>query len=127
MNGRIQVDIPLAIVGCDFRTAATARREALVTTSERRRDLYGSIRRIDPTAGFLALETCNRVEWIGAGQDPAGLAELLKAQILALWEAAFPEAASHPAPFVFTGGAAARRSARNGSTTTFHGEATGSC
>lgn len=79
------VDIPLVVVGCDFRTASTAFRTMLLTTEEDRGGLFDSIRRMDPSAGFMALETCNRVEWVVSTENPAWIGELLEAQMLSRW------------------------------------------
>lgn len=84
-NGRIPVEIPLVVVGCDFRTAPSSLRGALVTTPEERMELCGAIRRMDPGAGFMALETCNRNEWIVTTEEPGWIGELLCAQMLSRW------------------------------------------
>ncbi len=84
-SGRTPVEIPLVVVGCDFRTAPSSLRGALVTTPEQRVELSDAIRRMDPTAGFMALETCNRNEWIVATEEPAWIGELLRAQMLSRW------------------------------------------
>jgi len=77
------------VVGCDFRRASSAWREALLTTPEERRALHDAIRRSDTDAGFMAVETCNRVEWVAATDDPAWIGELLQAQLLDRWCARF--------------------------------------
>jgi len=79
------VDVPLVVVGCDFRTASTTYRSMLLTTEEGRGGLFDSIRRMDPSAGFMALETCNRVEWVVSTENPAWIGELLEAQMLSRW------------------------------------------
>jgi len=98
MNGLLNIDIPLAVVGCDFRIASTPLRERLVSTDEQRAELFQAIRRIDPEAGFAALETCNRVEWIVSTENPRWMAELLKARVIALWNEAFAGRAEIPEP-----------------------------
>ncbi len=86
MTGKLEMknqpEIPLAIVGYDFRISSSTLREKLITTKEDRGLLMTSIRRMDPSAGLLVLETCNRVEWIVSTQMPEWIAEILKAQML---------------------------------------------
>jgi len=76
--------IPIAVVGCDFRISAARERERLLLTREKRAGLVEELRRIDPHAGLVVLETCNRVEWIVTGGDPEWMAELLAARMEAL-------------------------------------------
>jgi glutamyl-tRNA reductase len=99
-------DIPLAIVGCDFREAPTLFREKLVMTPAARGELFQALQRVDPEAGFMALETCNRVEWFVTSDDPAWLAELLKARMLQVWTDHFPDYPHLPAPACHVGSAA---------------------
>ncbi len=77
-------EIPLVIVGYDFKIASSSLREKLTMTREDRRHLLNSIRKMDPTAGLMALETCNRMEWIVSTQIPGWIAEILRARILRL-------------------------------------------
>jgi len=106
MKAPLKEDIPLAIVGCDFRQAATLFREQLVMTPERRGELFRALQRVDPEAGFMALETCNRVEWFVSSDDPGWLAELLKARMLQIWTENVPGSAALPQPFCHVGSAA---------------------
>lgn len=109
MNSEVpRVDVPLAVVGCDFRSANVSFREQLVTASEQRRKLFEGIQAMDPGAGFAALETCNRVEWIVASENPHWVAELLAAQVEQLWQAQLPEVDEPPRPSVYVGREAAR-------------------
>ncbi len=85
------VDIPLVVVGCDFRNASTTFRGELVSTPEERKRLHAAISRVDPEAGFMALETCNRVEWVVSTEEPHWMGELLQAQILKRWTKAWPD------------------------------------
>ena len=78
-------ETPLVVVGCDFRVASSSFRERLITTPEQRAELFAAIRRTDEEAGFLALETCNRVEWIVSTENPRWIGELLEAQMLSRW------------------------------------------
>ncbi len=88
---------PLLVVGCDFTRASTSYREALLTTPEERGKLFRAIRRSDPDAGFMAVETCNRVEWVVATEAPVWIGELLQAQMLDRWCARFGDDAALPA------------------------------
>ncbi|MFH1532141.1 MAG: hypothetical protein ABIK09_15560 [Pseudomonadota bacterium] len=104
--GRSQ-ESPLMVVGCDFRRASSAWREALLTTPEDRKELFEAIRRSDPDAGFMAVETCNRVEWVVASEDPAWIGELLHAQMLDRWCKRFGDDVELPALERYSGRAAA--------------------
>lgn len=84
LETKAQPEIPLVIVGYDFRFASSALRGKLVTSKEDRKYLLSSIRKMDSTAGLLILETCNRMEWIVSTQMPEWVAEILKAQMLCL-------------------------------------------
>lgn len=107
-GGQRRAELPLVVVGCDFRNAPASHRELLVTTQEERATLAESIRRIDATAGFLALETCNRVEWIVSCESPAWMCELLKAQLLSRWATRLVELGELPEVYGHLGDAAAR-------------------
>ncbi|MBM4372873.1 MAG: hypothetical protein FJ098_14565 [Deltaproteobacteria bacterium] len=104
--GRAQ-ESPLLAVGCDFRTASTVFRETLLTTADERRALFEGIRRSDPDAGFMAVETCNRVEWVISTEQPAWVGELLLAQMLQRWHQRFGEGAELPSLVLHSGRAAA--------------------
>ncbi len=104
--GRAQ-ESPLMVVGCDFRRASSAWREALLTTPEDRLALHAAIRRNDPEAGFMAVETCNRVEWVVATEDAAWIGEILHAQMLDRWCNRFGDDADLPALERYSGRAAA--------------------
>jgi glutamyl-tRNA reductase len=79
---KIQPEIPLLVVGYDFKTSSSALRDKLITSQEDRHYLLDAIRKMDPSAGLLVLETCNRVEWIVSTQMPKWVAEILKTQML---------------------------------------------
>lgn len=100
-----RVDIPLVVVGCDFRIASAVLRGALVSGPPERAALAGAIRDIDPRAGFLALETCNRVEWVVSTEQPVWLGRMLAARMVSRWRAV-PGQGEAPAPFFHTGAAA---------------------
>jgi len=108
MNGKLKIEVPLAVVSCDFRVAPSLFREKLVSTPERRQELFRAIRRIDPAAGYMALETCNRTEWLVSAENPAWLAELLKAHMTSLWKEALPGLDGYPAPAAYLGPDAVR-------------------
>ena len=86
MNDKNRADLSLADVSVDFRIANSAYRGDLVTSDEEKSELFASLRSIDSEAGFMCLETCNRVEWIVSGTDPAWLAELLSAKLISRWQ-----------------------------------------
>ena len=100
---RNAVDVPLAVIGCDFRTAPSSYREVLVTTPEQRHELTEAIRRMDPACGFMALETCNRNEWVVSTEEPQWIGELLEAQMLNRWAEAFPGTPDLPQVNVYVG------------------------
>ncbi len=99
----INTEIPLLVVGFDFRIASSALREKLVTTSEDREYLYGEIKRADPSAGFLALETCNRIEWIVSASMTEWVSQLLSARMLNKWQQCFPHLKDFPSPYIYRG------------------------
>jgi len=101
-------DIPLLVIGSDFRLASVVLREQLVSTAETRKPLFESIRKIDPEAGFVSLETCNRTEWIISTTQPQWLGDILRAHMIHIWQQAFPQCSNFPEPYMYTGMDAAR-------------------
>ena len=99
----INTEIPLLVVGFDFRTASSTLREKLVTTSEDREYIFQSIKRHDPSAGFLVLETCNRIEWIISTTMGQWISQVLSAWMLNRWQQSFPELEDFPVPYEFIG------------------------
>lgn len=79
-----QPEIPLVIVGYDFKIASSSLRERLSTSPEDRTNLRDSIRKMDPEAGLLVLETCNRMEWVISTRIPGWIAEILRARMVRL-------------------------------------------
>ncbi|HJO26852.1 MAG TPA: hypothetical protein QF730_06370 [Planctomycetota bacterium] len=79
--------IPLTVVGCDFRRASSRWRSRLVLDREELRGFHrelrsaGGVGGADGVDGLLALQTCNRNEWVAAGSDPRWAAGLLAAQM----------------------------------------------
>jgi len=98
-EARIRPEIPLLVVGFDFRSASAVLREKLVTTTEDRAYLMEAIKRIDDTAGILVLETCNRLEMIVSTLHPEWIAEILNAWMLNRWQKAFPQITDFPSPY----------------------------
>lgn len=108
MESRNQFQIPLAAVGCDFRIASSTAREALASSAEDRRKLFESILSIDPSAGFVSLETCNRVEWIVSTSNPQWMAELLSAGMADRLRGKASRSRAQKKPYVYVGAEAAR-------------------
>jgi glutamyl-tRNA reductase len=101
MKNRNTVEVPITVLSCDFRAAATEFREKLVSTPEGRQALFEAIRNIDPTAGYVALETCNRTEWIVSTENPAWMSELLKAHMIGRWKETLPGLPVYPTPAAY--------------------------
>ncbi len=99
------VDLPLAVVGCDFRVASSQWRSRLVLGDQEARDIALSLKRNGAVDGFLDLNTCNRNEWIVSGPDPQWASELLRTHML---QRAGPEAVDWLTPYVHVGVEAAR-------------------
>jgi glutamyl-tRNA reductase len=97
-------DIPLAVVGCDFRVASSRWRSDLVLSDEEARVLARNLCKIGAADGFFDLNTCNRNEWIVSGSQPRWAAEILRAQM----KMRVKEARSWLEPYVYTGEEAAR-------------------
>ncbi|MCP4215598.1 MAG: hypothetical protein GY765_13170 [bacterium] len=96
-------EIPLLVIGCDFRIASSAMREKLVTDPEERGRLYTSIKKTDDTAGLLVLETCNRLEWVVSTREPEWIAGILEAWVLNKWQREFPDTPNLPTPYIYRG------------------------
>ena len=102
---------PLAVVGCDFRVASTHWRSALVLDDPARDALIDALRGSGHADGLAVLETCNRVEWIAACDDPGWTVQLLRAQMLERWRGAAAPG-QLPQPYVYTGDNAVRHLVR---------------
>jgi glutamyl-tRNA reductase len=98
------VDIPLAVVGCDFRVASSRWRSRLVLEDQEARILSRNLGRIGAADGFFDLNTCNRNEWIVSSSQPRWAAEILRAQMKMRVE----DARGWLEPYVYVGEAAAR-------------------
>ncbi len=103
MNTEQSGVFPLAVVGCDFRIAPTKFREKLVMSPENRQALFHAIRSIDPAAGLLVLDTCNRIEWLVSTEQPEWMSDLIKARMVKLWQDHCAPAPVLPEPYVITG------------------------
>ncbi len=79
----VDAEIPIAVVGCDFRVCSTALRNQLLLTPEERTQLAAELQQACAVDGLVVLETCNRVEWIVASATPQWAAEVLRAQMVA--------------------------------------------
>jgi glutamyl-tRNA reductase len=97
-------ELPLAVVGCDFRVASSSWRSRLALGDEEALALAGALRRNRLTDGFVDLNTCNRTEWIVSGRDPHWAASLLRGQMV---ERAGPDAAGWLSPYAYAGDEAA--------------------
>ena len=76
------MQIPLALVGCDFRVASSRWRSRLVLDDGDLLELASELERNGWAEGMVDLSTCNRNEWIVASDDPRWAAELLRSKML---------------------------------------------
>jgi len=98
-------DIPLAVVGCDFRIASSRWRSRLVLDDAEQRRIAGELSRSKAADGFVDLSTCNRNEWIVSSERPEWAAQLLRTLMLDHLGAVPGRSIE---PYVFVGEAAAR-------------------
>lgn len=104
-------EIPIALVGCDFRVASASWRGTLVLTAEERQALADRLAQAAELRAFAVVDTCNRTEWIVETPHPAWAAELLRSWM----QRRFKEVARQdalPRPYVHVGAAAARHFVR---------------
>lgn len=80
--------LPLTVVGCDFRVASSAWRDAVLLDASARAVLLERLGRSAGAVGLVVLETCNRVEWLIEAPDPRWTADLARAAMQAQWRAA---------------------------------------
>ena len=104
--------LPLAVIGCDFRVASTAWRNAALLDADARRSLLDGMRRAAGARGIVVLETCNRVEWWIDAPDPRWAADLARAAMVARWQPRLPAGSSPPQPYVHVGEDGVRHLAR---------------
>jgi glutamyl-tRNA reductase len=97
-------EIPLAVVGCDFRRASSKWRSELVLPDQEACVLARNLCRIRAADGFFDLNTCNRNEWIVSSAHPSWAGEILRAQMKMRVKAA----RSWLEPYVYVGEEAAR-------------------
>lgn len=102
MNGN---ELPLAVVGCDFRRAPSRVRSALVFDDEQASGLHEQLQRSAGSNGLVVLNTCNRNEWLVSAEQPQWAAELLRSYMV---ERTGAEARAWFRPYVYTGVEAAR-------------------
>jgi len=109
LNGKVStIDIPLLVVGVDYKSACSAYRGDLISAASDRKDLYSYLTNTDSSAGLIVLETCNRVEWIISCNEVAWVSELLSAKMISLWKETRPGLKTYPAPYIHLGKDAAR-------------------
>lgn len=95
--------LPLAVIGCDFRVASATWRNRLLLSADERESLTGALRASCGAEGLVVLETCNRIEWILAAQQPQWAAEALRAQMVERWVGLAGAPSSLPMPYLYTG------------------------
>jgi len=102
-NGAQQ--LPLAVVGCDFRVASSRVRSQLVLEPAEVAQMAAELRRNNAADGFFCLNTCNRNEWIVSSDQPGWAVELLRSRMK---QRAGHEAASWLNPYCHIADDAAR-------------------
>ncbi|MSQ82806.1 MAG: hypothetical protein EXR77_07800 [Myxococcales bacterium] len=104
--------MPLAIVGCDFRVASAQWRNLLLPSDLERANLALALRDAAGVTGLVAVETCNRVEWLASTPMPQWAGEVMRAQMLDRWMRAgvdpLPRIDQMPKPYLYCGHAAVR-------------------
>ena len=96
---------PIAVVGCDFRTAPSRCRSRLVLDAAAAKKIGGELARLQAADGFVDLNTCNRNEWILSTANARWAAELMRTQMKHL---AGDDAAAWFEPYSYTGKEAAK-------------------
>jgi glutamyl-tRNA reductase len=96
---------PLAVVGCDFRTAPSRFRSRLVLDEAAAKKIGGELAQLQAADGFADLNTCNRNEWILSSHNARWAAGLMCTQMKRL---AGDDAAAWFEPYTFTGKEAAK-------------------
>ncbi len=109
---RPQDQLPLAIVGCDFRVASAQWRNLLLLDDQERAELTASLRNAAGVTGLVTVETCNRVEWLASTPMPQWAGEVMRAQMLDRWVRADlhprPRLEHIPNPYIYAGRSAVR-------------------
>jgi glutamyl-tRNA reductase len=98
-------EIPLVVVGCDFRVASSVWRGRIVLTDPEAKVIAEDLKRNQAADGFLDLNTCNRNEWIVSSLDPRWAVELLRSQMKRRLDR---DGESGIEPYIYTGEEAAR-------------------
>ncbi len=99
------IEIPLAVIGYDFRIAGAGMRSRLVTKPDQADELHRRLEDSGIARGLVVLDTCNRNEWIVSSSTPQWAAQILKAQFIRRLKKDDGEG-KIPDPYVFTGIAA---------------------
>jgi glutamyl-tRNA reductase len=98
----------IVVIGHDFRTASSIWRSKLVREAEVQTTFFQGLINSGLIDGALALNTCNRNEWIVSAENPDWAAEILKAQMLNFLQEAGSETGDAPIPYAITGENAVR-------------------
>ena len=98
-----KIEIPVGLVGCDFRRGSSSWRSCLVLSREERRQMSQDLFRRGIVEGLVFLDTCNRNEWLFAAANPAWAAEILKAQMIKRWQ---HRTGRRPQPYAYVSGEA---------------------
>jgi glutamyl-tRNA reductase len=77
-----RVDLPLCVVGCDFRKASSSVRSKLVLNDAEAIRIFQELKNNEAADGFVDLHTCNRNEWLVSSNAPQWAAQLLRAQFV---------------------------------------------
>lgn len=80
-----EADIPVGLVGCDFRRGSSRWRSRLVLEADERAWMSKELRQSGIIDGLAFLETCNRNEWLFSAKNPCWAGEILKAQMIKRW------------------------------------------
>jgi glutamyl-tRNA reductase len=76
-----RVNLPLCVVGCDFRKAPSSIRSQLVLEDSEATQIFHELKSNQAADGFVDLHTCNRNEWLVSSMAPNWAAQLLRAQL----------------------------------------------
>jgi len=98
-------ELPLALVGCDFRVASSRWRSRLVLDDDEALKMAVQLTDGGWAEGIVDLNTCNRNEWIVSCRDPQWVAELLRGRML---ERLGPDGREGIEPYLLVGDEAAR-------------------
>ncbi len=99
------VDLPLCVVGCDFRKASSSVRSKLVLKDAEATQIFHELNGNRAADGFVDVHTCNRNEWLVSSINPQWAAQLLRAQFV---QRIGGHDQSWFAPYVYLGEEAAR-------------------